>query len=288
MKFKTRRMKHRSILIVVFLLLCISVFGQQKKTVPMSVQPQKTEVQILEETVLQLQAENQAMQKQLERMEKEVEFYRGDVRNKVSELDEDQSRWLTILTIIIGLIGVVFGIGVPLYINNDNRKRMENRFSEMKDDLKDLVNVATEQAGNATTQANNAKEALIQIQPQIKFATEQVSTATEQVRTATIQALKAEEASNMMQIQVKTITEQVASASVQAMVAAEQAKQAKQAVAEIEDVKKHVTVIEEKIKQDAISAENAAIEAKASQLFTQALNEKDSSIAFEASFSDNA
>lgn len=274
-------MKLKYLAIGLMMLFCLSVFGQQKKAVPMTVQPQKTEVQVLEETVLQLQAENQAMQKQMESIEKEVELYRGDVRNKVAEFDEDQSRWLTILTIIIGLIGVVFGIGVPLYINNDNRKRMENRFSEMKDDLKDLVNVATEQAGNATTQANNAKEALIQIQPQIKFATEQVSSATEQVRTATTQALKAEEASNMMQIQVKTITEQVASATVQAMVATEQAKQAKQALAEIEDLKKHVDELEKKINEDAHAAEKAAKEAQANSYFAQAVSVNDPSKAID-------
>ena len=120
-------MKLKYLAIGLMMLYCLNVFGQQKKTVPMTVQPQKTEVQVLEETVLQLQAENQAIQKQLERMEKEIELYRGDVRNKVAELDEDQSRWLTILTIIIGLIGVVFGIGVPLYINNDKKYQGSNK-----------------------------------------------------------------------------------------------------------------------------------------------------------------
>ncbi len=257
------------------MLFCLNVFGQQQENISTTVQSQMTEVQVLKETVLQLRTENQAMQKQLESMEKEVELYRGDVRNKVAELDENQNRWLTMLTIIIGLIGVVFGIGVPLYINNDNRKRMENRFSEMRDDLKDLVKVATEQAGNATNQAYNAKEALIQIQPQIKFVTEQVSAATEQVRIVTIQALKAEEASNQMQIQVKTITEQVASATVQAMVATEQAKQAKQSLAEIEDLKKHVDIIEKRINEDALVAEKAAKDAQANSLFAQAISEND-------------
>ena len=63
--------------------------------------------------------------------------------------------------------------------------------------------------------------------------------------------------------------------------AKEQASQAKQAVTEIEDLKKHVTVIEEKIKSDTSAATKAANDAKASQLFTQALNDKDSSLAVE-------
>ena len=57
--------------------------------------------------------------------------------------------------------------------------------------------------------------------------------------------------------------------------------QNKLTVDEIEDLKKHVTTIEEKINKDAIAAEKAANEAKASQLFTQAFSEEDSSKAFE-------
>lgn len=41
---------------------------------------------------MQLQAEKKAMQKQLEIIEKEIELYRGDVRTKISEIDEEQSR----------------------------------------------------------------------------------------------------------------------------------------------------------------------------------------------------
>ena len=272
-------MKKIHITIVLVVLICSIAIGQQQKTVSMTAQPQKTEVQILEEIVLQLQAENQAMQKQLESLKNEVEYYRGDVRTKVAELDSAQGHWLTMLAIIMGLIGVVFGIGVPLFINRDNSKRLESRFSEMKEDLKDQVKVATEQAKDAKEQADNAKEAFDKIHPQVKSATEQVASATEQVKVATEQANKAEEASKQMQIQVKSVTEQVTSASEQAKIAKEQAEQAKKAVDEIEELKKHVTAIEEKIKQDAVVAEKAANEAKASQLFTQALNEKESFIA---------
>ena len=69
-------MKLKYLAIGLMRLLCLNAFGQQKKTVPMMVQPQKTEVQVLEETVLQLQAENQAIQKQLESMKKEIDICR--------------------------------------------------------------------------------------------------------------------------------------------------------------------------------------------------------------------
>lgn len=270
-------MKPRHTLAVLMLFACLCIFGQQSKTIPMQGQPQKTSTQVAtnqQELILQLQAENEAMQKQLEKMEKEIELYRGDVRTKISELDYAQDRWLTMLTIIMGLIGVILGVGAPLFINRDNSKRLETRFSEMKEDLGDQVQTATDQAMTATNHASKAKESFEEIQSQIKLVKEQVTSATEQVKVAAEQAKKAEEASTQMQMQVRSVAEQVDSATAQAMVATEQAKQAKQAVTEIEDLKKHVTTIEEKINKDAIAAEKAANEAKASQLFTQALNEK--------------
>ena len=277
-------MKTRHSLAVLMLLICLSIFGQRSKNVPMQGQPQTTSKQVTtkqQETILQLQEENEAIQKQLEKMEKEIELYRGDVRTKVPELDNAQERWLNKLAIIMGLIGVILGIGAPYFINKDNRKRLENRFSEMRDDLKDLVKAATEQADAATNQANNAKESLILIQSQINTVREQLKSATEQGREATTQAVKAETVSNFIQTQVNNITEQVSSATVQAMIATEQTKQAKLAVEEIENLKQQVSNIQEKINADTAAAEKAAKEAKASQLFTEAFNEKDTSKAIE-------
>ena len=277
-------MKTRYTLAVLMLLVCLSFFGQQPKIVSIQGQPQKTSTQVInnqQETILKLQADNEAMQKQLEKMEKEIELYRGDVRAKVPELENAQERWLNKLAIIMGLIGVILGIGAPYFINKDNRKRLENRFSEMRDDLKDLVKAATEQADAATNQANNAKESLILIQSQINTVREQLKSATEQGREATTQAVKAETVSNFIQTQVNNITKQVSSATVQAMIATEQTKQAKLAVEEIENLKQQVSKIQEKINADTAAAEKAAKEAKASQLFTKAFNEKDTSKAIE-------
>ena len=277
-------MKPRYTLAVLMLIGCLSITGQPSKTVSIQGQPQTISTQVTtnqQETILQLQAQNEAIQKQLEKMEKEIELYRGDVRTKVAELDNAQERWLNKLAIIMGLIGVILGIGAPYFINKDNRKRLENRFSEMRDDSKDLVKAATEQADAATNQANNAKESLILIQSQINTVREQLKSATEQSREATTQAVKAETVSNFIQTQVNNITEQVSSATVQAMIATEQTKQAKLAVEEIENLKQQVSKIQEKINADTAAAEKAAKEAKASQLFTEAFNEKDTSKAIE-------
>ena len=173
MKFKTQHMKYKSILIVISLLLCMSVFGQQKKTVPMTVQPQKTEVQVLEETVLQLQAENQAFHKQLESMEKEIEICREDVRHKETTINDNQGHWLTILSIVIGAIVLILGVGVPLILNNKSEKYIEKMLSDAK-----------QEASSAKEQAEKAEKALNSIQPQVEAVKEQVVSATEQAKQA--------------------------------------------------------------------------------------------------------
>ena len=173
MKFKTQHMKYKSILIVISLLLCMSVFGQQKKTVPMTVQPQKTEVQVLEETVLQLQAENQAFHKQLESMEKEIEICREDVRHKETTINDNQGHWLTILSIVIGAIVLILGVGVPLILNNKSEKYIEKMLSDAK-----------QEASAAKEQAEKAEKALNSIQPQVEAVKEQVVSATEQAKQA--------------------------------------------------------------------------------------------------------
>lgn len=166
-------MKIKRIIIGLLMLFCLNVFGQQQKTIPMTVLPQKTEVQVLEETILQLQAENQVMQKQLEGLEKEVEYYRGDVRTKVAELDDAQSRWLTLLSIVIGAIVMILGVGVPLVLNNKSEKYIEKMLSDAK-----------QEATSAKEQAEKAEKALNSIQPQVETVKEQVTSVTNQVEQA--------------------------------------------------------------------------------------------------------
>ena len=209
-------MKQRHILAVLMLLVCLSIFGQQPKSVPMQGQPQKTSTQVAtnqQELILQLQAENEAMQKQLEKMEKEIELYRGDVRTKISELDYAQDRWLTMLTIIMGLIGVVLGVGAPLFINRDNSKRLETRFSEMKEDLRNQVQTATDQA-------TKAQQALDEMKPQVHAMTEQAMVATQYAREAKQAVVDVEK----LKEQVSKIQEKINQDTIAAEKAAKEAK----------------------------------------------------------------
>ena len=159
-------MKQRCTLVVLMLLICLSIFGQQPKIVSIQGQPQKASIQVpanQEESIKQLQVENEAMKAQLEKMEKEIELYRGDVRTKEANINEVLSHWLTIMGIMMAVIGIV----IPMILNYRNEKSME----KMLEDVKQQANSAGKQAQEATTQAVQAKKAATDVEELKKHVT---------------------------------------------------------------------------------------------------------------------
>ena len=117
-------MKQKYTLVIWVSLLCLSIFGQKSINLPITKQPQQTATQVSynqQETILQLQAENEAMQKQLDKMEKEIDLYREDIRAKEANINEALSQWLTIM----GIMMAVIGIAIPMILNHRNEKSME-------------------------------------------------------------------------------------------------------------------------------------------------------------------
>ena len=152
-------MKMRYTLAVLMLLFCLSFFGQQPKIVSIQGQPQKTSTQVStnqQESIKQLQAENEAMKAQLDRMEKEVELYRGDVRTKVAELEASQSRWTTWICLFVTILTAGLGGILPLYISNRNDKRLKDSYEKMVGELKEKVS-------SVEADANSAKESLSEV-----------------------------------------------------------------------------------------------------------------------------
>lgn len=167
-------MRPKHAFIILTLMFSLNIFGQELKSVSTDKQPQNTSSQVVtdyQKSVLQLQAENEAMQKQLERMEKEIELYRGDVRTKTSEMNTNMALWLSVLTIIMAVLGIV----VPLILNRKNEQNIKNLLEEAKTE----ANLAREQA-------KKSEEAFKSIQPQVDSVRKQANTAKEQ-------AIKAEE-----------------------------------------------------------------------------------------------
>ena len=152
-------MKKIKITIYLLLFICLSIFGQQPKTVSIQGLPQKTSTQVStnqQELILHLQAENAAMQKQLEKMEKEVELYREDVRAKMSELETEQSRWTAWMCLIVTILTAGLGVGLPLFINNRNDKRLKDSYEKMVGELKEKVS-------SVEADAKSAKESLSEV-----------------------------------------------------------------------------------------------------------------------------
>ena len=208
-----------------------------------------------QETILQLQEENKKLKEQLERteMDKEIQRCRDYVDRRANDINDNLSHWLVILSIVVGAIITILGGGLgvlaPLYLNRKNDKVMQIKLEE------------------ATKQAEEAKEQAEKATKQVTKATEQIATATEQVQKATSQ--------------VTVATEQAETAKKQANDAKEQAKKAEIVLKEIEVLKRQVDAIQTKINEDKTKAEDAAKEAKVSQLFAEAFTEKDSSRAIE-------
>lgn len=149
-------MKPRYTLAVLMLIGCLSITGQPSKTVSIQGQPQTISTQVTtnqQETILQLQAQNEAIQKQLEKMEKDIELYRGDVRTKVAELEASQSRWTTLICLIVTILTAGLGGILPLYISNRNDKRLKDSYEKMLGELKEKVS-------SVEADANSAKESL--------------------------------------------------------------------------------------------------------------------------------
>lgn len=153
-------MKQRCTLVVLMLLICLSIFGQQPQIVSIQGHPQKTSTQVpanQEESIRQLQAENEAMKAQLDRMEQEIELYREDVRAKEVAINDNHGHWLTLLSIIIGAIVSILGIGLgvvsPILLNIRNNKKQEEIVENIRTELNSQIE-------SATNDAKSAKESL--------------------------------------------------------------------------------------------------------------------------------
>ena len=130
-------MSIKHILTAVFLFCCLNVLGQQANKV--TLQGVNRQVQVVQDSldnlnlkILELQGVNDDLRYQLDKMDKEVALYRDDVRTKVSEINSELALWLTILTVVMGLLGVVLGVVVPKFINEQNDKNLKEQIELLK------------------------------------------------------------------------------------------------------------------------------------------------------------
>ena len=146
-------MNLRQILTIVFLFCCLTVFGQQPNKI--TLQGVNRQVHVVQDSldnlnrkIIGLEYTNDNLLHQLERMDREVALYREDVRAKVSEMYSSLDHWLTILTIIIGILGV----GLPIFINWQNDKSIKSKVSSLE-----------EQLGTTKADAESVKQSLSEV-----------------------------------------------------------------------------------------------------------------------------
>ena len=145
-------MKPRNILIALMLCFSLNVWGLQFQNTKEQNQQQPT--------IEQLQKENEEMLKQFEQLEKEVEKYRGDVRSKIAELDEEQGRWAAWIFFIVGLIAAALGGLVPYLFNKDLKDDFRRRMNELK--------VQLEQAKHDAESSKKALSTIEKLDQEIK------------------------------------------------------------------------------------------------------------------------
>lgn len=114
-------MKPRQVLIALMLCISFTVVGLQPNNAPAQQQSQQ-------QTVEQLQKDNERLKQSLENQDKQIERYRDDLRHTQDQINDNLSQWLVILTIIMTLIGIV----VPFMINSrkDTLDRAEKKPDE--------------------------------------------------------------------------------------------------------------------------------------------------------------
>ena len=157
--------------VVLLLFVCLSVFGAQ--TTPVTVNQQ--------ESVSQLQAENEAMKKQLENLEKEVELYRGDIREEISRTNTNMALWASLVISFVALITGGLGIVIPIYNNHRNDKQ-----------IKEQVGIATEKAEKAEMVSEQMMKEVKEIQEKINKDTAAAEKAAKEAKASQLFA----EASN--------------------------------------------------------------------------------------------
>ena len=109
-----------------------------------------------------LQTENKTMQEHLDYLEKEIELCREDIRYKESTINDNQSHWLTILSIVIGAIVTVLGIGLgviaPIVLNYRNDRKQKKIIEKVRSELKNKIDAVQQDAKSAKDSLSEVTE----------------------------------------------------------------------------------------------------------------------------------
>ena len=181
-------MKH-SLLLSLLMFVCLGVFGQSSSVPPQKVTldsiqsnidsqkaiigSQQSLINTLQDSIQSLQTHNKNLQMELINIREEVKI----LNNKYSWMNTNMALWVSILTIIMAILGIVLGVAAPLYFNYRNEKNMEKLLGDAK---KEAIE-ARGKAESASEQAERAKAHLTEIQNKVEYAQGKVESVKKEV-----------------------------------------------------------------------------------------------------------
>ena len=159
-------MKLKTSLLVLFLFSCIYLSAQQaNQNRQNSLSKQSASTTELKTDIQQLQRENKELKEQLNDLEKEIDLYRGDVRQKTMEMDnlssainDNISHWISLLGIIVSIVVIIPGIVFPIVQSNRLKEDFQKALNEQKDQVDAQIQSISAQAKKAEEAVKTAEE----------------------------------------------------------------------------------------------------------------------------------
>ena len=127
-------------LLILMIMICVSAlsFAQTRSSIKTS---QKSSIEV----VLNQQVEilNARIDSMTMAHKQAIESIRNEQKeqyaNYYSQLDSHLERWLIVLSLIWGAIGVAFGALAPYFLNKESEKRVEKQVADLKQQVKDDI-----------------------------------------------------------------------------------------------------------------------------------------------------
>ena len=193
-------MKSKTVFFTLLLLTSITLNGQQAKVAPMQPSQQITTESTLDQQdkIKQLQEENLKLKEDLDKLEKEVNIYREDVREKTSDTTTTMALWAGLITALVTIITGGLGVIYPIYKNKkmeDKLEKIDNRTQKTEDSAKkaeDLAKTAGDSAKKAEGLAKTAGDSAKKAEDLAKTAGDSAKKAEDLAKTAGDSAKEAE------------------------------------------------------------------------------------------------
>ena len=130
-------------LLILMIMICVSAlsFAQTRSSIKTS---QKSSIEVVlnqQVEILNARIDSMTMahKQAIESIRNEQKEQKEQYANYYSQLDSHLERWLIVLSLIWGAIGVAFGALAPYFLNKESEKRVEKQVADLKQQVKDDI-----------------------------------------------------------------------------------------------------------------------------------------------------